>query len=80
MKMISADHYIFYLEELRPDRVNDGKSEVHFQWNEGTKKWLVTWKGQLMPDPEAAQLIKAAVAKGMPPAPSPSPKRKPKSP
>lgn len=83
MKMISATDYVFYLEELRPDR-SDGKSEVHFRWNEDTKKWLVTWKGLLVLDSEAAQLIKAAVAMGMPPAPpplpSPPPKRKPKSP
>lgn len=67
MKMISADHYIFYLDELRPDRVNDGKSEVHFRWDKVKKKWLVTWKGHSLSDSDAAQLIAAAVAKGLSP-------------
>lgn len=77
MKKISADHYIFYIKELRPDRANDGKSEVHFRRDKVNKKWLVTWKNLRMLGPGAAQLIKAAVAKGMPPS-SPAP-RKPKS-
>lgn len=72
MKMISADHYIFYLEELLPDRVNDGKSEVHFRWDKVKKKWLVTLKGLSLSESYATQLIAAAVAKGLSPPPSPT--------
>ena len=73
MKMISADHYMFYMEELQAGHDNDGKSEVHFRWDKVKKKWLVTWKGERgLSESAAAQLIAAAVAKGLPPSPTPT--------
>ena len=71
MKMISADHYMFYMEELQAGHDNDGKSEVHFRWDEAKKKWLVTWKGERLAESAAAQLI-AAAGKRLPPSPTPT--------
>jgi hypothetical protein len=57
--------YTFLMEELLPNRVNDGKSEVHFYWNTTTQTWSVTWKGLPVSSALAAELIAAAEARGM---------------
>ncbi len=64
---MSQEHKVYLIEQLKPQREHDGKSEVHFRWDEAAQTWRVTWKGLPVPAELAAELIIAAEALGMTP-------------